>query len=247
MGVGSVCNTIADFRDRTLECHVGYRHLMESAVLLVQCDFDDTIADGNVSAAIREAFCADEWRVVREEYYAGKHSVEESNQKQFTLFRASEEELLDFIHKTVVVRDGFKEFAEYCDSVGIKLVVVSSGLDLYVEPTLQRLGIKDVEAHTAKARITSSGIVLDYFSPSGRLITRGFKEAFLREFKNRGYTVIYVGDGLSDVGPATEADFVIARSRLERHLKAHGLPYYGFRTFDDVKLHVETIHQSITG
>ena len=231
--------------DVSFMCHARRRRLMEDAVLLVQCDFDDTIADGNVSNAILETFCADEGRVVQEEYLAGKYSVEEGNRRRYALCRASEEELLDFIHTTVVVRDGVKEFADYCDNAGIRLVVVSSGLDLYVEPTLQRLGLKHVEAHTAKARITPSGVVLDYFNPSGRLITRGFKEAFLREFKNGGYTVIYVGDGLSDIKPATEADFVIARSRLEQHFKAHGLPYYGFRTFRDVNHHVETIRRSV--
>ena len=31
-------------------------------LLLVQCDFDDTITVGNVSVAIREALAPEEWR-----------------------------------------------------------------------------------------------------------------------------------------------------------------------------------------
>ena len=34
-------------------------------MLLVQCDFDDTITVGNVSVLIREAFADDDWRATR--------------------------------------------------------------------------------------------------------------------------------------------------------------------------------------
>ena len=44
-------------------------------MLTVQCDFDDTITDGNVSTAIREAFAPDGWTSMEEDYGAGKYSV----------------------------------------------------------------------------------------------------------------------------------------------------------------------------
>ena len=69
----------------------------------------------------------------------------------------------------------------------------------------------------------------------------------MRDFKSQGHTIIYVGDGLSDITPAREAGFVIARSTLERYLKENGLPYYGFDTFADVRNHVEEIRRSAGG
>ena len=218
--------------------------VLETMVLLVQCDFDDTISVGNVSVALREAFAPDEWRRMEQEYISGKYTVEESNIRQYALIRTTEKELHDFVKAEAVVRDGFQDFAEYCQAQGIRLVVVSSGLDIYIKPTLDQSGLDYLEVHSARAYVTPSGIRVEYADPRGTVITGGFKESFLREFKSQGHTMIYVGDGLSDITPAREAGFVIARSTLERYLKENGLPYYGFDTFADVRRHVEEIRLS---
>ena len=57
-------------------------------MLIVQCDFDDTITIGNVSTAIRTAFLTDnKWRQVEEKYLSGECSVEESNREQFSMMK----------------------------------------------------------------------------------------------------------------------------------------------------------------
>jgi 2,3-diketo-5-methylthio-1-phosphopentane phosphatase len=212
-------------------------------LLIVQCDFDDTITDGNVSLAIREAFGIGDWHRLEKEYVAGSRSVEESNIIQYAMVRASTVALSEFLSTQVVVRDGFEEFADKCQREGTRLVVVSSGLDVYIHPTMKRLGLGHLEVHSGTATVTGSGMQIEYADPSGNSITRGFKESFLREFKRKGHTVIYIGDGLSDIVPASEADFVIARSTLERHFVANGLPHYSFGTFEDVGRHVEEIRR----
>lgn len=215
-------------------------------MLTVQCDFDDTITEGNVSTAIREVFAPDGWTSMEDEYEAGKYSVEESNIRQFALVKADEKEIEDFILGVVVVRYDFDQFVNYCHGEGIRLVIVSSGLDLYIKPTMELLGFDHLEMHSGKAQVTGSdGIKVEYTDPSGANLTRGFKESYLRHFKGQGDTVIYVGDGLSDIAPAREADFVIARSTLEEHFKENGLPYSSFNTFADVAKRVIEINQQL--
>ena len=212
-------------------------------MLVVQCDFDDTITVGNVSAAIRQAFAPDAWRGMEEEHLAGRYSVEESNIRQFALVGAAREEIEEFVLSNVLVREGFQEFAGYCAANGVRLVVVSSGLDLYIGPTMRRIGLDHLEVHSATAEVTESGIRVEYFDPSGANATRGFKDSYLRHFRSQGDTVIYIGDGLSDIAPAGEADYVIARSTLARHCKASGIDYYCFEVFDDVAKRVDEIRQ----
>ena len=214
-------------------------------MLLVQCDFDDTITVGNVSVDLRERFAPEEWRGLECEYHAGKYSVEESNVRQYALITVSKKEIEEFARTKVVVRESFGGFVDYCRNAGIELVVVSSGLDLYINPTITREGLDGLEVHSARGNVTRNSIEVEYTDPSGKPLVRGFKEAYTREFKRKGYTVVYIGDGKSDIVPASEADFVIARSSLERHLKCKGLPYYGFETFEDVRLHVEEIRQAL--
>ena len=215
-------------------------------MLIVQCDFDDTITDGNVSTAIREAFSPDGWTSMEDEYEAGKYSVEESNIRQFALVTAGQKEIEDFILGMVVVRYDFDQFVNYCYGENIRLVIVSSGLDIYIKPTMELLGFEHLEMHSGTAQVTGSdGIKVEYTNPSGEVITRGFKESYLRHFKSQGDTVIYVGDGLSDIVPAKEADFVIARSTLEEHFKENGLPYSSFNTFGDGGTHVIEIKKQL--
>ena len=79
------------------------------------------------------------------------------------------------------------------------------------------------------------------------MITSGFKDAYVRRFKQSGDTVIYIGDGLSDIRPAMEADFVMARSTLAEHLRANDVPHFPFNNFVDVCKHVGAIRRAADG
>ena len=219
--------------------------LRRALVLLVQCDFDDTITVGNVSTLLRDTFAPGEWREMEAEYLSGAYSVEESNIRQFAGVKVTKKEIEEFVIKEVGVREGFGKFVEYCQKTDTKLAVVSSGLDLYIEPTMRRECLSHVEVHSAKARVTSGGLEVRYTGPSSAALTKGFKDSYVRDYKRGGNTVIYIGDGRSDIGPASEADFIIARSTLKRHLKQSRLPYFEFSTFDDVRNAVEEIRDHI--
>ena len=200
----------------------------------VQCDFDDTITIGNVSLMLREAFAPPEWRQLEAKYVAGKFSVEESNRQQFLLIKAGKQELQDFVDRTVVVRRGFQHFVDYCRRIGIEFVIVSSGLDLYIEPVLRKLGLLDLERYSARTRVTEHGVEVDYLDPQGKKIEEGIKTVCQDYLKQRGQPIIYLGDGLSDIKPALSADYVIARGGLEKHFSSSSLPHFTFNDFYDV-------------
>jgi 2-hydroxy-3-keto-5-methylthiopentenyl-1-phosphate phosphatase len=215
--------------------------------ILVQCDFDDTITVGNVSDAVRDEFGPADWRSMEEEYAAGKYSVEESNIRQFGLVVADQDEIEEFVVGDVVVRFAFDEFIDYCHGVGIRLVVVSSGLDLYIRPVMRQLGLDGLEVFSGHAEVRPDGIVVGYTDPSGTSITSGFKESYVRHFRSQGHTVVCIGDGASDVVPALESDFVIARSTLVDCLTERGVSHFTFETFSDVGGHLEEIRQGLAG
>ena len=213
--------------------------------ILVQCDFDDTVTENNVSTLIRRAFAPDEWVRMEEEYVSGKYSVEESNIRQFPLVRADRRLIEELVRRDAGVRPGFEAFVEYCRREGIRPVIVSSGLDLYIHPVLGQLGLDGIEVYSAAAEVTADGVQVEYTGPTGARITRGFKESYVTHFRGQGNLVIYVGDGRSDIEPASRADFVIARSTLEEHLRRRKLPYYSFRDFTDVHKHVAAISRRL--
>jgi 2,3-diketo-5-methylthio-1-phosphopentane phosphatase len=215
-------------------------------VLIVQCDFDDTVTVGNVSSAIREVFATGDWRSIEAAQHAGKIGVEQANIRQFAMVRASQKQIEDFVMGDVVIRYAFDQFAEYCAGEGIRLAIVSSGLDLYIKPAFDQLGLEGLEVYSGHAEVTPEGVHVSYTDPLGAALNDGFKESYARWLKRDGDTLVYVGDGQSDIQPANEADFVIARSTLAEHREGLGLPCYTFETFDDVGKHIEEIRKQVS-
>ena len=210
-------------------------------MLTVQCDFDETIATSNVSFLLLEAFGREGWRSVQTLYDAGQISVEENNRRQFALLNADGAAITDFVIANVEVRPGFPQFVDYCLESGIHFTVVSNGIDFYVLPVMRNLGLSGVEVHCGRSQITPNGVVLSYPEPSGSDCLQGFKLSWLRHHKSRRRSVVYIGDGKSDIPAASEADYVIARSTLYSHFQSSGLPCSEFQDFFDVRKAVEHI------
>ena len=124
---------------------------------------------------------------------------------------------------------------------GIHFTVVSNGIDLYVLPLMRSLGLSNVEMRCARSQITPSGAVLSYPDPYGSDLWQGFKLSWLRYHKSQRRSVVYIGDGKSDIPAASEADYVIARSTLYSHFQSNGLTCTKFEDFSDVQKAVERI------
>lgn len=200
----------------------------------IQCDFDDTITVSNVSEELRRAFASEEWRGIEKAYQAGQFSVEESNRRQFALIQATEQQIEQHVIQTTAVRPGFSAFVDYCQGEGIQFVVVSSGVDLYIDPILRDLGMADLERYSGTGRVSDHGVLVDYTDPTGAPLKEGFKRALLLFLRQRQRPIIYIGDGASDIQPAAEADFVIARTSLAESYHDRSLPCFMFDDFHDV-------------
>ena len=131
----------------------------------IQCDFDDTITVGDLGTSIVDAFGSQEWKESETAYLNGRISVEETSRIQYGLVRVSPQELAGFASQNVVVRDGFVEFVSLCRAKDISLVIVSCGLDLYIEPVLDKLGLSDIERYTARGIYKNGRIEVRYIDP----------------------------------------------------------------------------------
>lgn len=213
-------------------------------MLTIQCDFDDTITVHDVGGALLETFSPVGWQQIEEEYRSGQISAEEEIRRQFAHMKVSQEVALDFVDRTVEVKPGFSQLIEYCRKEGIRFVIVSNGLDLYIEPILLKLGLPDLERYSARAVVTPEGIAVDYVYPEGANLEEGFKMAYLRHLQNGGHPIVYIGDSMSDIPPALKADHVIARSEMLDYFQLHQLPHFSFKTFYDVQEHIQGLLHS---
>ncbi len=127
--------------------------------MIIQCDFDGTIIRNNLSVLIREHFALEAWRAIETDYLEGRITVEESNRRQFTLIKEPKEELQEFVRCHIDIRQGFTEFTADCKAKGYQIVIVSSGLDFYIEVVLSELGMSDIELYCGKTEFNEKGII----------------------------------------------------------------------------------------
>jgi len=203
--------------------------------MIIQCDFDGTIIRNNLSVLIREHFAADARRAIEADYLRGQITVEESNRRQFALVKEPKERLREFVCRHIDVRQGFTELIADCEAKGNRLVIVSSGLDFYIEAVLRELGMSDAELYCGKTEFNENGIMVNYVDREGNTIEAGFKISYMNWLKRLDRSIVYIGDGLSDLEAARSADYVFATGHLARLLREEHVSWSYFDNFIDIR------------
>lgn len=204
--------------------------------LAVQCDFDGTITEEDVSFLILDTFVGDRWRDMLTEYLEGKIPVGAFNKKVFALVKANKQTQLNVIFNSnrVKIRPGLKELTDYCSQHGYRFIIVSNGLIFYIKALLEREGIKNAEVFAASNEFRPEGMIASYIGPDGQEMDAGFKESYTKLLIKDGYEVVYVGNGVSDIYPSRLAKIVFATGDLLRKCKEEKLAYTPFDDLYDV-------------
>lgn len=211
--------------------------------ILVQSDFDGTITEEDVSFVLLEDFAQGDWRRLLREYREGRISVLDLNTGAFAMIKDDRDTLVKSLKGKVRVRPGFRELVDYCRRRGFEFVIVSNGLDFYIDAILEELGLGDIEVHAARAHFHPEGITACYVGPHGEDVDEGFKEAYIRSFLKTGCTVVYMGNGVSDIVPAQQAHYVFATGELLAHCSQKNLDCRPLVSFTEVTPELERISQ----
>jgi 2-hydroxy-3-keto-5-methylthiopentenyl-1-phosphate phosphatase len=143
---------------------------------------------------------------------------------------------LDALLDTIPITGGFVEAAEYCRRNDIPLMVLSDGLDYYIEYVLAKFGLSDVayRANTMTFREDGSlGVTFPHINRECG-ICGNCKESHIIDGRCDGETVVYVGDGYSDRYAITRADVIFARRDLADYCSEHKISYIPFESFHPV-------------
>jgi 2-hydroxy-3-keto-5-methylthiopentenyl-1-phosphate phosphatase len=201
---------------------------------LIQCDFDGTITEEDVSFLILDAFADGDWRKLLEDYKGGRISVGNFNTMAFNLVKVDKKTLIEFVKAETRIRDGLPELLTLCRSKGFRFVIVSNGLEFYINTILEALDIYDIEVFAAQAVFNPSGIKARYIGPDGRELQNGFKEAYMRCFLEDGYHIIYIGNGASDISSAELADKIFATDAMLIACRQMNMECTPFASLNDI-------------
>ncbi len=186
---------------------------------LVQCDFDGTITEEDVSFMMLDAYADGNWRKLFQDYEDGIITVGRFNTEAFAMVKADRQSLLDIAMDRVRIRPGFSELVESCRKKDYRFTIVSNGLDFYIEEILKSLGLKDVEVHAARTSFKPDGLAVQYIGPDGIYLDDSYKLAYVNSFLKEEYHIIYIGNGNSDFEPAKQCHDIFATGALLKRCK----------------------------
>ena len=202
--------------------------------ITIQCDFDGTLTNEDISFKILNRYATIDWRTALKRYMNGEVSVGRFNQEVFRSVKEDRSTLLKFVEENQDIRAGVAEFLAFCRQNNLDLHIVSNGLELYIKHILAYLGYTDIPIHAASSVFTDDGMESFYYDPYGKETTEDYKAGYSKYFKERADEVIYIGNGSSDFAPAELCHYVFSTDTLSRKCQANKVPHTHFDSMQTV-------------
>jgi 2,3-diketo-5-methylthio-1-phosphopentane phosphatase len=209
--------------------------------IAVLCDFDGTVARDDVGNLLFRTFTrnGEAMRVV-ERWKRGEMSSRDMLEEEASLARV-DQDALDLFLGERNLDPYFKDFHDFARRRGIEVVIVSDGLDYYVESLLVRHGLGHLDFFANHLQFNGGdgfGVTFPWHNLLECTDCGCCKTHHLYRYREQGYFIIYVGDGLSDRCPCETADFVFAKGDLLAHCREKGIAHVEFDNFRDVEREV---------
>ncbi len=200
----------------------------------VLCDFDGTVTPDEVIGRLYKRFATDECERLVERWVRGEITTPEEVLGCFATIHATQEEMeAELTH--VRLDPAFANLVDYCRRQDCPLAIVSDGFQWYIEYILHRHGFQGLTIYANKISFEGGGyhISFPWYDPATP--RRGTsKPTIIRRYQEKGFKVIFVGDGLSDLEAVETADWVYARGKLLEYCRKHELQAIGFTDLADL-------------
>jgi 2-hydroxy-3-keto-5-methylthiopentenyl-1-phosphate phosphatase len=203
-------------------------------------DFDGTLTERDTLEILVERFGDLDARNERERRLGAELTLRELIAANVASLSVSQERALATLDQETRLRKGLGRLLEWARGHDVEVLVVSSGMRAIVEHILARAGAEHVRVVANECEIDGQSWRVR-FSDAAMCPECGesCKRAAVTKLAG-GRTVVYVGDGYSDLFAALAADRVFARRRLAALLSELAVSYTPFEDMDDVSAVLES-------
>lgn len=210
------------------------------------CDFDGTTAKNDVGNLLFRTYTDGKCLEIVKSWKEGLISSKECLIEECRLVKITRGEFERFAN-TQALDPFFKEFVSFCQNKGIEVEILSDGLDFYIDRILKNHRLD------SQVKYRSNHLVFidkNQIKPEFPYFEKGCgrcgncKGYHVKEARNKGNKVIYVGDGLSDRCGANEADIVFAKRDLLKYCQENPIPHFEFKDFGEVLYKLKKIIKS---
>src|SRR3954471_17369309 len=201
-------------------------------------DFDNTLTAGDVLDDIILQFSPNEdWRQWESEWSEGRLSARDCLRLQVENLRVTRSALMDYL-AGIRVDSAFPEILEWAQMERVKTLIVSDSFLPLIRRILDCNGIGAVPVFA-----NDLGFAGDRLQPGFPYHDPAFPRSANAKAKHlAGYTrntIVFAGDGRSDLDAALAADVVFAKDTLARELSQRKVPY---RAFTDLSPVLDYVH-----
>jgi 2,3-diketo-5-methylthio-1-phosphopentane phosphatase len=200
------------------------------------CDFDGTITLVDATDAVLEAFALPAWREWEARWVEGEISSRQCLARQVELLRTDPETLTRFA-EGLQVDPGILDLDRRCSERGIRLTIVSDGLDFVARAILRRVGLLHLPLyanHLVPGDAGTWSLSSPYAQPRCESAAGTCKCAVAGIPGGRRTDAIYIGDGRSDLCVAGNVATLFAKGWLQRWCASRKIPHHSFETLSDV-------------
>ena len=198
-------------------------------------DFDGTITEQETFSLLMKEFAPEASRQIVPRLLSGETTLRDGVPAILeTIPSARFPEMVNRM-RSMALRPGFPEFLDLLERHSIPLVVLSGSL---VELVMARLApYASKISRVVAAHAETDGTFLRIYSETAGGSELVHKAAVMREYEE--VLKIAIGDSVTDLTMAREADLVFARSILAERMKTENRPFVPYGTFFDISNYLE--------
>ncbi|WP_445290937.1 2-hydroxy-3-keto-5-methylthiopentenyl-1-phosphate phosphatase [Bacillus cereus] len=212
----------------------------------VFCDFDGTITNNDNIMSIMEKFAPPEAEEVKNKILSQELSIQEGVSQLFQLIPTNlHDDIIQFLIETAEIRSGFHEFIQFVKENNISFYVISGGMDFFVYTLLQGIIPKE-QIYCNETDFSAEFITVkwphscdDHCQNHCGLC----KSSLIRKLSDTDDFHIVIGDSITDLQAAKQADKVFARDFLITKCAENHIAYTPFETFQDVQAELKLLFE----
>jgi 2-hydroxy-3-keto-5-methylthiopentenyl-1-phosphate phosphatase len=213
--------------------------------LKIFCDFDGTVTHKDTWIDTGNFFIKqkDKWNNVLRKFESREIGARECFIEECRLMENFERDIFDQIIDKQKVDSHFQDFVVFCEKNNIPILILSEGVDYYVERILARLGLS-LPFYSNRFVISQDkkNFHLEFpYADSDCPDCGCCKRNLLLNLTGDDEISVYIGDGLTDTCAVQYADLVFAKGALASHCWKNNITYFEYVNFLDIKNKLEKI------
>jgi 2-hydroxy-3-keto-5-methylthiopentenyl-1-phosphate phosphatase len=202
-------------------------------------DFDNTLTDGDILDQVIEEFSPNEmWRDWENAWEDGRLPARDCLRLQIENLRVTRDDLLRYLSQ-VRVDPVFAAIVDWAKARQVDVNIVSDSFLPLIHHILLNNGIDVVPVFANDLGFSGDRLIpaFPFYDPACARSANA-KARHLAAYS--GHTIIFAGDGHSDLDAALAANIVFAKSTLAKELGVRGTTFHPFETLEPVLEHLET-------